>query len=83
MIYQLKIYYGALIGDKVIYSAELNFDDCTTLLNEPIDHKPLKKYIINKIIKDGFDPSNFIFDWLTKKQYENKIESIIDEEFNF
>jgi len=80
MIYQLKVYYGALVNDKVIYSAELTFDDCTKLLTEPLDSSSLKDYINNKIIADGFNPDNFTFGWLTKEQYENKIESKVDEE---
>ena len=80
MIYQLKAYYGASIKGKVIYSAELTFDDCTKLLTEPLDNNSLKDHITNKIIVDGFNPKYFTFSWLTKEQYENKIESKVDEE---
>jgi hypothetical protein len=83
MIYQLKAYYGALIGDKAIYLAELTFDDCTKLLTEPISDVTLKAHITKKIINDGFNPNDFTFDWITKEQYENKIESVIDEEIKF
>ncbi len=83
MIYQLTAYYGALIGNKAIYSAELNFDDCTKLLTSPIDCQSVRDCIIKSIIKDGFNPDDFTFDWLTKEQYENRIESKINEEFNF
>ena len=79
MIYQLKAYYGASINGKVIYSAELTFDDCTKLLTNPLDSSSLKDHITNKIIGDGFNPNDFTFDWLTKEQYENKIESKVDE----
>jgi hypothetical protein len=82
MIYQLNAYYGALVENKVIYSAELTFDDCTKFLTKPINCEPLKNKIIEKIINDGFNPDDFTFDWLTKEQYENKVESKIDEEFN-
>lgn len=81
MIYQLTAYYGALVGDKVTYSAELTFDDCTKFLTEDINAEEIKKYIIEKIIKDGFNPNDFTFDWLTKEQYENKIDSNVDEQF--
>ena len=80
MIYQLKAYYGALIKGKVIYSAELTFDDCTKLLTNPLDSSSLKDHITNRIIADGFNPNYFTFSWLTKEQYENKIESKVDEE---
>lgn len=81
MIYQLTAYYGALVGDKVVYSAELNLNDCTKLLTEPIDCETYKNYIIEKIINDGFNLNDFTFNWLTKEQYENKIESKVDEQF--
>ena len=80
MIYQLKTYYGASINGKVIYSAELTFDDCTKLLTNPLDSSSRKDYITNKIIDDGFNPDDFTFGWVTKEQYENKIESKVDEE---
>jgi hypothetical protein len=80
MIYQLTIYYGALIGDKAVYTAELNFNDCKELLTEPIDCASIKNYLIEKIISDGFNPDDFTFDWLTKEQYENKVESKVDGE---
>jgi len=79
MIYQLKAYYGALIKEKVIYSAELTFDNCTKLLTNPLDSSSLKDYITNKIIDDGFNSDDFTFGWLTKEQYENKIESKVDK----
>jgi len=79
MIYQFVAYYGAFLRDKVIYSAVISFNDCTKLLNDPIDSEPLKVHILKKITNDGFDPNNFTFDWLTKEQYENRIESTVDE----
>lgn len=82
MIYQLTAYYGALVGDKAIYTAELNFNDCTKFLTEPMDCESIKQHIIKKIINDGFNPDDFRFDWLTKEQYENKIESKEDERYN-
>jgi hypothetical protein len=75
MIYQLTAYYGASVGDKVIYSAVMSFDDCTKFSTEPIDCEPVKNCIIDNIIKDGFNPNDFTFSWLTKEKYENKIES--------
>lgn len=79
MIYQLTAYYGALIGNKVVYSAEINLNDCTKPFDVCIDEKLYKQYITEKIIVDGFNPTDFTFDWLTKEQYENKIDSKIDE----
>jgi hypothetical protein len=83
MIYQFTAYYGALIRDKVIYSMELSFNDCTKFLTEDIDSEPYKDYIAKKIIADGFNPNDFTFDWLTKEQYKNKIESKVDERYEF
>lgn len=83
MIYQLTAYYGALIKDKVIYSMELNLNDCTKFLTEDIDYTLFKEKLIENIINDGFNPNDFTFDWITKEQYNNKIESKTDEQYKF
>lgn len=74
MIYQLEILYGALINGKVIYSTATKFDDCTKYLTE-LNERIFKEPIINKIKKDGLNPDDFIFSFITKEQYENRIES--------
>lgn len=64
-----------MIGDKVVYSVEMSFDDCTKLLKVPVNIEPMKKKLDEEITKDGFNPDDFTFSWLTKEQYENKVES--------
>jgi hypothetical protein len=81
MIYQLHAYYGAMIGDKAIYTVVMSFNDCTKLLEKPIDSDPFKQEIMELITKDGFNPNDFHFDWLTKEQYENSIESKVSKSF--
>lgn len=74
MIYQLTIYYGALAGDKVIYSSETHLDNCTNLITEEQVNEELFKFPIRQqILKDGFVPDDFKFDYITKEQYENRI----------
>lgn len=81
MIYQLKAYYGALLDNKVVYSAELTFNDCTKPSDTFIDDKPLKAELSRKIISDGFNSNDFTFGWVTREQYYNKFESKVDKEF--
>lgn len=64
-----------MIGDKVVYSVEMSFDDCAKLLKVPVNIEPMKKKLDEEITKDGFNPDDFTFSWLTKEQYENKVES--------
>lgn len=80
MIYQLQFYYGALINSKVIYSVEVCFDDCTNFFSKPITFEPfIKQEIIKQIENDGFNPNDFTYDWLTKEQYKNRMESVISK----
>lgn len=71
MIFQMKIYYGALLNGQAIYSIESSFDDCTKFPNN-IDEKPLKNLIKQAIVNDGFNPDDFEIAFLTKEQYQNR-----------
>ena len=82
MIYQLQAYYGALIGDKAIYTVAMSFDDCTKLLDKSIDAEPYKREIMEQIRQDGFNPNDFKFDWITKEQYDNRMESNVQKTVN-
>ena len=71
MIYQIKIYYGAILNGQVIYSSETTFVDCTKLPNA-INEEPFKNQIINAIKGDGLNPEDFIIGFLTENQYRNR-----------
>lgn len=71
MIYQLTIYYGAVLNNEVIYSLESNVMDCTKLPDN-IDENMFRYHIEQAIVKDGFNPNDFIIGYLTKEQYENR-----------
>lgn len=71
MIYQIQIYYGALLNDKAIYSIETSLENCTKI-QEAINEEPLKNLIINAIKNDGLNPSDFEIGFLTKEQYDNR-----------
>jgi len=75
VIYQLEVLYGALINGKVIYSTVTNFEDCRECFSEPFDEIPFKELITKQIIEDGFNPNDFVFSYITKEQYENRVES--------
>jgi len=77
MIYQLEILYGALINNKVIYSIVTTFDNCTKDFDylDNVNEECYKDFIIKAIIKDGFNPNDFYFSFITKEQYDNRIES--------
>lgn len=71
MIYQMKIYYGAILEGKVIYSLESSLEDCTSF-PEKLSEISFKHYIVQAIINDGFNPNDFTIGYLTKEQYENR-----------
>lgn len=72
MIYQLQIYYGAVLNGKTVYSLESSFIDCTKPFNG-IKEDIFRKHIEDAILKDGFNPNDFKIGYLTKKQYENRL----------
>jgi hypothetical protein len=76
MIYQLEIYYGATVDDKVAYSAVITLEDCTKPFDCEIDEKPFRNKLIKLIEKDGFSADDFKFGWVTKEQYTNRVESL-------
>ena len=73
MIYQMKIYYGALLNGKAIYSLETTLDNCTKFLNE-INENAFRYPIEQAILKDGFKLEDFEIGYLTKEQYENRFD---------
>ena len=74
-IYQLICYYGALINGQVAYSVDINFDDCRKLISHPFPEKNLKIELMKHIQEEGFSPSVFEYRWITKTEYENRIDS--------
>jgi protein-arginine kinase activator protein McsA len=80
VIYQLEIYYGAMIGGKSMYSSKITFNDCKKPFNCTMHIEAIKEQIENLIRNDGFEPADFVFDYLTKEQYDNRIESRISLE---
>lgn len=80
MIYQMTVYYGALINGKVIYSSKTELVDAKKIPTK-IDERVFKDNIVMQIEKDGFDAKNFDFSFLTKEQYENRDKNERKTEF--
>lgn len=72
MIYQMTIYYGALLNGQVIYSLENNLTDCRKFPDE-IDGNIFKKQLRDFIQSQNLNPDDFEYSFLTKEQYENRI----------
>ena len=73
MIYQMQIYYGALLNGQAIYSLESSLDNCTKFPDK-INEKVFRYPIEQAILKDGFKLENFEIGYLTKEQYENRFD---------
>lgn len=73
MIYQMTIYYGAILNNEVIYSLESNLEDCKTLPSE-IDEYAFKYPLEQAILGDELNPNDFEIGYLTKEQYENRFD---------
>ncbi len=71
MIYQMQIYYGALLDGQAIYSLESSLEDCNKFPND-INEDMFKLPIIQAIKKDGLNPNDFEIGYLTKEQYDNR-----------
>lgn len=71
MIYQLIIYYGALINGKVVYSNKTELVDATILPTQ-LDEKIFKDMLVMQIEQDGLNVKDFEFSYLTKEQYESR-----------
>ena len=83
LIYQMKIYYGAKLNNKVIYSTEITLEDCRRFPNK-IDEKIYKEQLKQFIIKDGFaKPEDFTYGFLTKAEYENRITKNKEKTISF
>lgn len=73
MIYQMIIYYGAMLNGKAIYSLKTTSEDCTKFpseINETIFRYPIEQ----AILKDGLNINDFEIGYLTKEQYENRFD---------
>lgn len=73
MIYQMQIYYGAVLNGQVIYSFKVSLDDCTKFpdeLNEDTFKYPIDKIILN----DGLNVEDFEIRYLTKEEYDNRFD---------
>lgn len=73
MIYQMQVYYGALLNGQAIYSLESSLEDCKRFPNE-INEDAFKYPIEQAILKDGFKLEDFEIGYLTKEQYENRFD---------
>lgn len=73
MIYQMTVYYGAMLNNQVIYSSETTFNDCN-MFPDKIDEYMFKYPIEQAILNDGFNLSDFKIGYLTKEQYDNRFE---------
>lgn len=74
MIYQMTIYYGALLNGRAIYSIEYKLEDCRNIPKE-FDENYLKNIIEQAILKDGFELNDFEICYLTKEQYEDRYDT--------
>ncbi len=73
MIYQMIIYYGAILNGQVIYSLQSTLEDCNkfpTEMNEIMFKYPVEQ----AILKDGLNIDDFEIGYLTKEQYENRFD---------
>lgn len=73
MIYQMIIYYGAMLNDQAIYSSQTILEDCNkfpTEMNETVFRYPIEQ----AILKDGLNIDDFKIGYLTKAQYENRFD---------
>lgn len=73
MFFQIEYYYGASINGQAIYCMKNSFTDCTKF-PQTLEEKFCKEFIIERIKKDGFDPNDFEIGFLTKEQYENRLD---------
>lgn len=73
MIYQMQIYYGAMLNGQAVYSLEISLDDGKTFPTK-IDESGFKELIERAILNDGFNIEDFEIRYLTKKEYENRFD---------
>lgn len=73
MIYQMIIYYGAMLDGQAIYSSQTTLEDCNKFpkdINETMFRYPIEQ----AILKDGLNINDFKIGYLTKEQYENRFD---------
>lgn len=73
MIYQMQVYYGAMLDGQAIYSMEISLDDCETFPKK-ISSAVFKNQMIDMIANDGLNPNDFVIGYLTKEQYNNRFD---------
>lgn len=74
MIFQLEVYYGAMLNGRAIYTLKNSLENCTKFPHELDKYEShFKNLITENIKKNGFDPNDFEFGFLTKEQYENRL----------
>lgn len=81
MVYQMTIYYGALLDGKTVYSMSSTFVDCTKF-PEKLNEELYRDVIVERIKADGFDPNDFEIGFLTENQYEDRLLSDEEEKTN-
>ncbi len=69
MIYQMEIFYGALLNGQAIYSMSTKLDNCHVFPKKEFNEDYFKEPLV-KLIKSKDD--NYEFNYLTKEQYENR-----------
>ena len=82
MIYNLQVYYGALLTsnnkDSVIYSICSEFNDSSILPTQEwfdgLEDLCIVK-LVEKIKNDGFNPDDFWYDYITEEQYMNGLKN--------
>lgn len=73
MLYQMTIYYGALLNGQAIYSLETFSEDCRKFPSKnDINEDMFRLPIIQAIKRDGLNPDDFEIGYLTKEQYDNR-----------
>lgn len=73
MIYQMQIFYGAMLNGKAIYSMEISLEDCETFPKR-ISEEVFKNQMVDMITNDGLNPNDFVIGYLTKEQYNNRYD---------
>lgn len=74
MIYQMEVFYGALLNSQVIYSMSTKLDNCTAFPKKEFDENYFKETLIKFIKSKDDDPNNYEFNCLTKEEYENRFD---------
>ena len=74
MIYQMEIFYGALLNGQAIYSMSTKLDNCTVFPKKEFNEDYFKEPLVKLIKSKDDDPDNYEFCYLTKEQYEKRFD---------